>query len=137
MNERFVQKTIVRWLARKGYARNLDVRPRGEHGVDIKVRHNKYARYYLVEIKGDPRKAKHPPSIRNAYFVYAVGQMLIRMKPSALYWHAIGLPSTYRSLVFRRFPWEVSRKLRLNFLFVDKEGKVEFINWKKLKKGFH
>jgi len=135
LSEKFVRRSIILWLRRKGWGRNLEEKPEGEHGPDIRVRHNRYSRYYIVETKGDPdpRKVKHLHSRREVSFIYAIGQIITRISPKAFYWYAIGLPSSYKLLVFRRFPWGVSKKLRLNFLFVDKEGKVEFVNWKKIK----
>jgi len=135
LSEKFVRRSIILWLRRKGWGRNLEEKPEGEHGPDIRVRHNKYARYYIVETKGDPdpQKVKSLSSRREVSFIYAIGQIITRISPKAFYWYAIGLPSSYKSLVIRRFPWEVSKKLRLNFLFVDKNGKVECLDWKKLK----
>ena len=135
LSEKFVRKSIILWLRRKGWGRNLEERPEGEHGPDIRVRHNRYARYYFVETKGDPdpKRVKFPSSRREVSFMYAIGQIITRMKPKAFYKYALGFPESYRDLVLRRIPWGLCQKLHLSVLLVNKEGKVEEITWKKLK----
>lgn len=53
ISEKFVRRAIIRYLERKGWARNLREKEKTEQGVDIRVRHNKYSRYFLIETKGD------------------------------------------------------------------------------------
>lgn len=134
LNEKFVKNAIIKWLSRKGYNLRLSSGEVGDHGVDIKVRHNRYGRYFLVEVKGDPdpKTYKSVSSGREVSFNYVLGQILSRMKYKAKYWYAIGLPYTYREKIIRRLPREVCKKLRLKVLLVDKEGKVEELNWKHL-----
>jgi len=135
LNERFVKNSIIKWLSRKGYNLRLQAKETKEHGIDIKVRHNKYGRYFIVEVKGDPNpdSYKWVRSGRETAFNYVLGQIITRMKHKAKYWYAIGLPYTYRDKILRRLPREVCKKLRLKVLLVDKQGKVEEINWKNLK----
>ena len=135
LSERFVKRAAIAWLSRQGYSRNLKEREAGEHGVDIKVRHKKYPRYYLVEVKGDPdpKKVKYLSSRREVSFVYAVGQIFLRMKHKANYKYGIAFPEGYASKVFKRLPWVLCKKCRLNVLLVNKDGKVKNFTWKELK----
>lgn len=137
LSELFVKRAIVRYLSRIGYSRNLQEKETGEHGIDIKVRHNQYPRYYIVEAKGDPdpKKVKHPGSRREVSFLIVLGQIVTRMTTAAKYWYGIGLPDSYKDKVFRRLPWRLCKKLQLNVLLVDKAGKVQKIDWKRLKSG--
>lgn len=135
LSEKFVRKSVIMWLRRKGYGRNLEEKTTKEHGVDIRVRHNKYARYFFVEAKGDPNpEVKHPSSRREVSFLQALAQIITRMRPKAFYKYAIAFPESYSSLVLRRIPREVCKKLRLEILLVNEKGKVREITWKSLKR---
>ena len=136
LSERFVKNAVIRHLSRIGYNRNLQAKETGEHGIDIKVRHHGYARYFVVEVKGepDPKKQKYPASAREVNFNYVLGQILTRMKYKALYKYGIGLPESYSDKVFRRLPWMACKKLHLYVFLVDDKGKVKQYTWKELKK---
>ena len=136
LSERNVRRAIVEWLFRNGYARNLRERGTAEHGIDICVRHNRYGRYFLVEVKGDPEKRiKSLNSRREVYFLLALGQIASRMNVgAALYRYGIGFPETYREKVLRRLPWTFCKKTNLCVLLVSKTGKVSCVTWRNLKK---
>lgn len=135
LDEKKVRRAVIAWLSRHGWNSHLHEKETDEHGVDIRVRHHKYNRWFLVEAKGDPdpAKSKYPGSQRESYFLSILGQILTRMSPSSLYWYGIALPDTFRSLVVRRIPWEVCKKLRLKVFLVDPKEKVKEITWKELK----
>ena len=79
ITERFVRRSIITFLARKGWDRGLREKETAEHGVDIKVRHNKYARYFFIETKGES-SSKSAKSVSEVAFVYSLGQIITRMK---------------------------------------------------------
>lgn len=137
LTEKFVRRAIINWLSRHGYGRNLREKHTDEHGVDIKVRHNDYARYFLVEVKGGAvsgRVVKNPHSQREVLFVMALGQIVTRMGTEARYNYGIGLPEPYRSKAIKRIPWQFCRKNNLCIFLVNKTGKVTHLTWKELKK---
>lgn len=141
LTEKFVQGCIVEFLFRKGWGRNLRSKSEKEHGVDIKVRNNKFSRYWLVEVKGDASKtAKYPRSHREVNFNLAIGQIITRMKwdgkPGYKYGpkYGIGFPESFADLVRRRLPYDVCYKLNLYVFLVDGDGKVTLYNWNQLKK---
>lgn len=110
-----------------------------EHGVDIKVRHNNFSRYWLIECKGDASKtAKYPRSHREVCFNLALGQIITRMKSNGKrgykygYKYGVGFPASFRDLVVRRLPSNVADKLNLYVFLVNEDGKVEILDWKKL-----
>lgn len=110
-----------------------------EHGVDIKVRHNNFSRYWLIECKGDASKnAKYPRSHREVCFNLALGQIITRMKSNGRrgykygYKYGVGFPASFRDLVVRRLPSNVADKLNLYVFLVDGNGKIELLDWKKL-----
>lgn len=133
MNERFVRRAIINYLARKGWDRGLREKETAEHGVDIKVRHNKYSRYFFIETKGEST-SKSAKSVREVAFVYSLGQIITRMKTGAArYYYGIGLPDAIARIAIRRIPWQVAKKLLLYVFSVDVEGKVKQYSWKNLK----
>ncbi len=137
LSERNVRRAIVEWLFRHGYGRNLRERGTAEHGIDIQVRHNRYGRYFLIEVKGDPiNRIKSLNSRREVCFLLALGQIASRMKVgAALYRYGIGFPETYREKILRRLPWTFCKKTNLCVLLVSKTGKVSCVTWRELKKN--
>ena len=140
LTEKFVQDSIVEYLFRKGWSRNLRSKDTNEQGVDIKVCNNKYARYWLIEAKGDASKnAKYPRYHREVNFNLALGQIITRMHSLGKrgykyrYKYGVGFSVSYKSIVLRRLPFDVLDKLNLYVFFVDSTGKVELFDWKKMK----
>lgn len=140
LSEKFIQNSIIEHLSRKGWSRNLRAKGLKEHGVDIKVRNNKYARYWLIECKGDATKtAKYPRSHREVSFTLALGQIITRMKTDGKIGYkygskyGVGFPRGSRDLVVRRLPYSVAYRLSLYVFLVSEDGSVEMLDWKKLK----
>lgn len=140
LSEKFVQDAIIEYLFRKGWSRNLRAKGLKEHGVDIKVRNNKYARYWLIEVKGDASaKAKYPRSHIEVNFNLALGQIITRMHSDGArgykyrYKYGVGFPTSFKSVVIRRLPYDVCDKLNLHVFFVDSSGKVELYDWRKIR----
>ena len=131
ISEKFVKQSIIKWLFRNNWGRNLEVGELRDRGVDIRVRHNDYARYFLIETKGEGK-------IRQAdevAFVYSLGQIITRMKAGrARYYYGLGLPEVSAKIAIRRVPWQVAKKLLLYIFSVDKSGKVKQYSWQDLKK---
>lgn len=136
LDEDFVKNKVINWLSDRGYNRGFQIKTKGEHGIDIKVRHRRYARYYIVEAKGEPsKKVKYPASIRENSFLIALGQIITRMRPKAKYWYALAFPESFSNKVLKRLPWGICKKLRLKILFINKKGKVRCVTWKEIKKA--
>jgi len=133
LTERFVRRAIINYLARKGWDRGLREKETAEHGVDIKVRHNRYSRYFFIETKGEST-SKSAKSVREVAFVYSLGQIITRMKTGAArYYYGIGLPEVVARIARRRIPWQVAKKLLLYVFSVNNQGKVKQYSWKNLK----
>jgi|SRR3989338_4065237 len=131
LTESFIQKSVIEYLFRKGWSRNLRSKTEKEHGVDIKVRHNRYARYWLIEVKGE----RHLES----NFYHALGQIISRMKTKRKkgykygYKYGVGYAVSFKKKVIKNLPYDVCDKLNLYVFLVDKRGKTELFDWKKLK----
>lgn len=101
ITEKFVKQSIIKWLFRNNWGRNLEVGELRDRGVDIRVRHNDYARYFLIETKGEGK-------IRQAdevAFVYSLGQIITRMKAGrSRYYYGLGLPEVSAKIAIRRVP---------------------------------
>lgn len=141
LSEEFVQKSIIEYLSRNGWGTLLKIKTTKEHGVDIKVRNNRFARYWLIEVKGDASKtAKYPRSHREVHFNLALGQILTRMGSQGKrgykygYKYGVGYPASYRDLVIRRLPYAVCFKLNLYVFLVSVNGSVELLKWRDLLK---
>ena len=136
LTEPFVKKLLIEnWLYKNKWTRMLRVGELSEKGVDIKVRHAQYGRDYLIEAKGDPPKgSKNPHSIRENYFITALGQILTRMKYKSNYCYGVAFPSSYKKKAVKRIPWRVSKKLNLHVFIIYSTKKVERLTWKELKK---
>lgn len=139
ISEEFVKRSIIQWLSANDWGKHLKFGGLKDKGVDIKVRHNKYSRYFLIEVKGEG-KGKYPSSQREVNFNYALGQIVTRMSTKGKrgykyrYKYGLGFPISYKRLVLRRLPYDVCDKLNFNLFFVNSEGKVDFYDWKRLKK---
>jgi len=140
LSEKHVRRAIIKYLQRKGWARNLREKETAEHGVDIQVRHNDYPRYFLIETKGEST-AKSKASGYETAFVYSLGQIITRMSTGASrYYYGIGLPESSAKIALRRLPWQVAKKLLLHIFSVDKQNKVKLyspIMIKKLQNSFN
>lgn len=123
INEKFVRRTIRDWLFRNNWGRNYIEKETHEQGVDIKVMHNKYSRYFFIETKGES-SAKSARSQRETSFVYCLGQIITRMKTGARYYYGLGLPESSAQIAIRRIPYKIANKLHLFVFSVNKEGKV-------------
>ena len=132
LSEKFVKQSIIKWLFRNGWGRNLEVGELRDKGVDIKVRNNKFSRYFLIETKGESKIRQG----QEVAFVYSLGQIITRMKAggSTRYYYGLGLPESSAKIAVRRIPWQVAKKLLLYIFSVDKTGKVKQYSWQDLKK---
>lgn len=131
ISEEFVKRSIIKWLSQNEWGTNLEFGGLQDKGVDIKVRHNRYSRYFLIEAKGEGK-------IRQAdevAFVYSLGQIITRMKSggSTRNYYALGLPEVSAKIALRRIPWQVAKKLLLYIFAVDKKGKVTQYSWQDIK----
>ena len=134
LHERDVRNAILSWLYRNGWGHNCIARETHEQGVDIKVRHNRYSRYFFIETKGESSAAS-AKSQRETAFVYSLGQIITRMNVGkARYYYGLGLPASSAPIAVRRIPWQVAKRLLLYVFSVDAEGKVTRNDWQDMKK---
>ena len=131
--EKTVRRAIIKYLARKGWDRGRQEKETTEHGVDITVRHNKYPRYFFIEVKGSS-SGKSARSVNEVAFVYSLGQIITRMKNTGAY-YGIGLPELSAKIALRRIPWQIAKKLSLFVFSVDHNEKVKQYSWKDIKKS--
>lgn len=128
MTEEFVKRQIIKWLSKNNWGKNLEFGGLHDHGVDIKVRHNNYSRYFLIEAKGGDKY--------EVSFVYSLGQIITRMNTtgSTRYYYGLGLPAKAANIALRRLPWQVAKKLLLYVFAVYADGEVKQYSWQDLKK---
>lgn len=144
LSENYIQTSIKEYLKQKGWDYNFVGRDLHEQGVDIVVRdgNNKHkARYLFIECKGRS-SAKSAKSIAETVWLYALGQLVTRMKVIArnAYLYGLGLPEESANIALRRIPWQVASCLTLRLFSVDDTGNVmeytprDFRNYQRLKK---
>lgn len=138
LTELFVQDAIKQYLSHKGWDYNFVGKNLREHGVDIVVRdgNNKHkARYLFIECKGRS-SAKSAKSIAETVWLYALGQIVTRMKVVAknAYLYGLGLPEESANKALRRIPWTVASHLSLRLFSVNTDGQVREYTPKDFKK---
>lgn len=139
--ELFVQKCVRKHLLKSGFGKDLTNTELREHGVDIKVKHKNYGRYYLVEAKGDPTpEVKYPEGWRSSAMNSALGQIITRMHTNRRkglykygYKYGIAFPYSFKKRVLSKIPYDICNKLNLNIFLVNPNGSVEEYNHKQLK----
>lgn len=137
ITEDFVQKSLINYLKEKGWNTSLQHAELWEHGVDIKVRNNRFSRYWLIEVKGDPSSSvKSPGGSRSSSFNSALGQIITRMHRNGKrvykygYKYGIAFPNSFRNMILKKLPFDVMDKLNLYLFFVNHKGEVEEIDWR-------
>lgn len=132
LTEKFVKQSIIKWLFRNGWGRNLEVGELRDQGVDIRVRNNNFSRYFLIETKGESKIRQG----QEVAFVYSLGQIITRMKHGGTTrtYYGLGLPESSAKIAIRRVPWQVAKKLLLYIFSVSRDGKVKQYAWQDLKK---
>ena len=120
IGEDFVQNRVVEWLSQQNW-RIIKSATLREKGVDIKARHTRYSRYYLIECKGSKDS-----SSEEVAFMYSLGQIIIRMNTSksTRYYYGIALPENAAKKALKRIPFQICKKLLLHIFSIDKKGKV-------------
>lgn len=138
ITEEFVQRSIIKYLSKNEWGTNLQFGGLREKGVDIKVRHNRYSRYFLIECKGEGKSqnTKSNNSHKEVAFVYSLGQIITRMNTTGKtrYYYGLGLPESSARIALRRLPWQVAKKLLLYVFSVNCKGNIKKYDWQELKK---
>jgi len=138
ITEKFVEEAILTYLDKKGWNYNIKTKGLHEHGCDIIVTdslNKNKARRFFIECKGKSY-AKSAKAIADTNFLFALGQIITRMKVIAkhAYKYGIGLPEESAKKALRRIPWQAARHLCLYIFSVNDEGKVTEYSPKDFKK---
>jgi hypothetical protein len=140
ITEDFVQNSLIEYLKTNGWSKSLKSAELWEQGVDIKVRNDKFSRYWLIEAKGDPSiKVKNPSGSKSSSFNSAMGQIITRMHRNGTrsykygYKYGIAFPASFKKMILRKIPFDVMDKLNLYLFFINGNGNVEELDWKKIK----
>jgi hypothetical protein len=136
ITEKFVIERIKKYLTpRWSVVTEKDLH---EKSCDLVMRDefNKYkARRFLIECKGKSY-AKSARSVNETVWLYALGQLVSRMKVVAkhAYKYGLGLPEVGANKALHRIPWQAARHLCLYVFSVDDKGKVKEYSPKDFKK---
>lgn len=141
--ESFIQESVLNYLKNKNYSKGI-AKELWEHGVDIKVRNNKYSRYFYVEVKGGS-KSKNARSVDTNNFVFGLGQIVTRIQsttdPQAKTGsnkYGVAYPYYFiKYLERKRLHWNLCKNLNLYIFLVKESGEVEQYDWKRIKTEFY
>jgi len=134
ISEEFVKRAMIKWLTRNEWGTNLEFGDLRDKGIDIRVRHNRYSRYFLVETKGEGT-TKWWRSSNETNFVYGLGQLITRMKTGATrYYYGLALPESTAKIAVCRVPWQAAKKLLIYVFSITRDEKVKQYTWQDLKK---
>jgi|SRR2546426_3786900 len=132
LTEDWVRNAVVTKLASMKY-RPHAIKSRSEHGVDIKARHERFSRYFLVEVKGEPSDGvKSASAGREVRFLQGLGQLITRIQPERGYYYGLAFPTSYRDTVIRRLHPALLKLLKVHLFFVDDRHRVEHLTWREL-----
>lgn len=142
IDEEFVQNKVESFLKAEDFISNREIRELWEHGVDLKLKHKHYGRYYLIECKGEPGSRGPVKSFWGSVsssINSAVGQIVSRMHTKRRsryggYNFGLGFPVSFKEKVIRKIPYYVCKNLKLRLFFIKKNGEVEKIEPKQLEK---
>lgn len=129
ISEKFVVEKIKNHLAPQWeVVSEKDLHEKGCDLVLRDVKNKNKARRFLIECKGKSY-AKSAKSINTTVWLYALGQLVTRMKVIAphAYKYGLGLPEVGAVKALKRIPWQIahSRHLCLYIFSVDDSGKVK------------
>jgi len=130
LSEDFVKNSVIKWLSKNGWG-YFEFGGLHDHGVDIRAKKQNYDRYFLIEAKGEGSRKE----MNENYFVYSLGQIITRMTSGGTTrnYYGLAVPEVVAKIALRRIPWQVSKKLLLYILSVDKKGKVKQYSWQDIK----
>lgn len=127
ISERDVQVAVLDYLYKDGWGTRPHIKHTNEKGVDITVQNDAVPqRRFFIETKGES-KAKSKYSQAETNFVYALGQLMTRIKvvdARYAYNYGLGLPERSAKIALRRLPWQLAQKLCIYIFSVDRSRKV-------------
>lgn len=127
ITEKFVIEKIKKHLApRWQVVSEKDLHEKGCDLVLKDVFNKNEARRFLIECKGKSY-AKSARAVNETVWLYALGQLVTRMKVVArhAYKYGLGLPEVGANKALCRIPWQAARHLCLYIFSVDDKGNVK------------
>ena len=129
IDERFIIEKIKKHLAPQWQV--VTEKDLHEKGCDLVLKDikNKYeARRFLIECKGKSY-AKSAKAVNETIWLFALGQLVTRMKVIAphAYKYGLGLPEVSAKKALKRIPWQIAnaQHLCLHIFSVDDKGDIK------------
>lgn len=117
---------VIPYLSKNGWIITSQ-KTHSEHGVDI-IAKKGYGRFIYIECKGDTKSGPQ----RDAYFVYALGQITTRMSRSKWQHYGLAFPRSFYPKL-KRLPWLFAKRNNVFVLLID-EKSIDKYTWKEFKK---
>ena len=136
IDEKFVIERIKKYLAPQWEV--VSQKELHEKGCDLvlkDIKNKGKARRFLIECKGKSY-AKSARAVNETVWLYALGQLITRMKVIApyAYKYGLGLPEITAKKALKRIPWQAAKQLCLFIFSVDDKGRVKKYSPKDFKK---
>lgn len=127
ITEKFVIEKIKKYLAPRWTV--ITEKDLHKKGCDLVMRdelNKNKARRFLIECKGKSY-AKSAKSVNETIFLFALGQLVTRMKVVArhAYKYGLGLSEISANKALRRIPWQAAKHLCLYIFSVDNKGNIK------------
>jgi len=136
ITEKFVIERIKKYLVPQWKV--VSQKELYEKGCDLvlkDIKNKRKARRFLIECKGKSY-AKSARAVNETVWLYALGQLITRMRVIApyAYEYGLGLPKVSAEKVLHRIPWQAARHLCLYIFSIDDSGRVKEYSPKDFKK---
>jgi hypothetical protein len=130
-SEEFVKRSVIKFLSKRKWSKNIDFGSLKDRGVDIRVSNSTYSRPFLIETKGISSARS---SSENA-FVHSLGQIVTRMKgPEARYYYGLALPKPSAEIALRRVSYQFAVGMCLHIFSVGEDGTVTWYKPRDIKR---
>ncbi len=136
ITEKFVIERIKKYLAPQWkVASQKELYEKGCDLVLKDIKNKREARRFLIECKGKSY-AKSARAVNETVWLYALGQLITRMRVIApyAYEYGLGLPKVSAEKALRRIPVQAAKQLCLFIFSIDDKGRVKKYSPKDFKK---
>ena len=132
LTEENVESTLINYLVNKGFKINKKETEKRSGPDIVTYKHNELGFRYVIECEGEPKKENPSYAQLYNYFIYGLGQIVLRMKNKEDR-YALAFPDT---IFFKNrltlIPARILNLLNLEFFFIGEDKKTEHFSTKEL-----
>lgn len=118
--EKDIERVVIKHFEKAGWKRQK----RGARGVDIRLWHPKFRKYWFIEVKRE-YTTKNKKSQTYVNTATGIGQIIYRMHQTQAGFYGLAVPNTKMFKdELRKIPLWIKKKLKLNLFLIDRNGKI-------------